>query len=89
MSYAGKLIIMRDSADYSQKQQLQNLIFPEGMYYNKKKDTCRTGRVNAAFLCMSQLTGIIKGNKKGENSSETNFPVFVGAHGFEPRTLCL
>ena len=37
MSYAGKLIIMRDSADYSQKQQLQNLIFPDSMYYSKKR----------------------------------------------------
>ena len=89
LSYASKLNTMWDSADFSQKQQLQNLIFPEGMYYSKKKDTCRTGRVNAVFLCMSQLAGIIKGNKKGEISSETNFPVYVGAHGFEPRTLCL
>ena len=28
-------------------------------------------------------------NKHGENSFENTFPVFVGAHGFEPRTLCL
>ena len=57
MSYAGKLIIMRDSADYSQKQQLQNLIFPECMYYSKKKETCRTNRINAVFLYMSKLAG--------------------------------
>ena len=53
LSYAGKLNTMWDSADYSQKQQLQNLIFPDGMYYSKKKDTCRTDRVNAVFLYMS------------------------------------
>ena len=31
-SYAGKLNTMWDFADYNQKQQLQNLIFPDGMY---------------------------------------------------------
>ena len=79
MCYAGKFNTMWDSADYSQKQQLQKLIFPQGMYYNKKKDTCRTDRVNAVFLCMSQLTGKLGENKKRETSSETNFPFFCGA----------
>ena len=65
LSYAGKLNTIWDFENYSQKQQLQNLIFPEGMYYSKKKDKCRSGSVNAVFLCMSQLAGVLKGNKKG------------------------
>ena len=81
LSYAGKLNTMWDSAEYSQKQQLQNLIFPDGMYYSKKKDKCRTERVNAVFLCMSRLTGKLGENKKGEISSKTNFPVFVERNG--------
>ena len=81
LSYACKLDTMWDFADYSQKQQLQNLIFPEGMYYSKKKDICQIERLNAVFLCMSQLEGIIKANKKGEISSETNFPFFVQRAG--------
>jgi site-specific DNA recombinase len=86
LGYAGKLNTMWDSADYMQKQKLQKLIFPEGIYYSKKKDTCRTGRVNAAFLCMSQLAGVLGGNKKGENSTETNFPALVVRAGVEPAT---
>ena len=77
---------MWDSADYSQKQQLQNLIFPDGIYYSKKKDMCRTARVNAVFLCMSQLAGKLGENKKRETSSETNFPFFVVRAGVEPAT---
>ncbi|CAN5171303.1 hypothetical protein BH09BAC2_BH09BAC2_14820 [soil metagenome] len=84
MSYADKLNTMWDSADYSQKQQLQNLLFPDGMYYSRKKDGCRTERVNAVFLCMSQLASILKENKNGENGSETNFPVLVELQGVEP-----
>ena len=64
LSYSSKLNTMWDSADYSQKQQLQNLIFPDGMYYSKKKDTCRTGRINAVFLCMSHLACKLGENKK-------------------------
>ena len=45
MSYAGKLNTMLDSAQYNQKQQMQNLIFPDGMYYSGKKDECLTERV--------------------------------------------
>ena len=89
IGYAGKLNAMWDSADYCQKQKLQNLIFPDGMYYSRKKDECRTERVNSVFLCMSQLAGILEENKNGEKGFETNFPASVGAHGFEPRTLCL
>ena len=37
LSYAGKFNTISDSADYGQKQQLQNLIFPDGMYYSKKR----------------------------------------------------
>ena len=89
IGYAGKLNAMWDSADYCQKQKLQNLIFPDGMYYSRKKDECRTERVNSVFLCMSQLAGILEENKNGEKGFKTNFPASVGAHGFEPRTLCL
>ena len=86
LSYAGKLNTMWDSADYNQKQQQQNLIFPDAMCYSKKKDMCRTERVNAVFLYMSQLAGKFGGNKKGESSSETNFPVLVVRAGVEPAT---
>ena len=63
INYAGKLNTMWDSADFIQKQKLQKLVFPEGMYYNKKRDTCRTGRLNAAFLCISQLASTLEGKK--------------------------
>ena len=89
LSYAGKLNTMWDSADYSQKQQLQNLIFPDGMYYCKKKETYRNNRVDSVFLCMSKLAGILKENKNGKNGFKTTFPMFVENSGFEPLTSCM
>ena len=89
LTHASKLNTMWDFADYNQKQQLQNLIFSYGMYHSKKKDTCRTNRVNAVFLCMSELAGILKENKNGKNGFKTTFPVLVENSGFEPLTSCM
>ena len=37
------------SSDYYEKRQLQYLVFPVGMMYNKKNDRVRTNRVNTLF----------------------------------------
>ncbi|MBS1574667.1 MAG: recombinase family protein [Bacteroidetes bacterium] len=53
------------SSDYSNKQKLQNLIFPEGIYYNKKKDESRTTKVNSVFLQIARLKRVSGENEKG------------------------
>lgn len=53
------------SSDYSNKQKLQNLIFPEGIYYNKKKDESRTTKVNSVFLQIARLKQVSGQNGKG------------------------
>lgn len=68
---------MWDLADHNQKQQLQCLVFPDGMYYNRKKDACRTERVNTVFICISEMAGILHKNKSGNNSSKTIIPALV------------
>jgi hypothetical protein len=37
------------SSDYSNKQKLQYIVFPEGLLYNKKNDTVRTPQVNSVL----------------------------------------
>jgi len=53
------------SSDYSMKQTLQYLIFPEGILYNKKTDTVRTTRINSLFHSIYYLARISAENKKG------------------------
>jgi site-specific DNA recombinase len=43
------------SADYFTKQQIQFLVFPEGISYNKKTDECRTTRINSVFSYIAHL----------------------------------
>ncbi len=86
---SGKLNTVWSLADYSQKQKLQNLIFPEGMTYHKKNDLCRTQRVNTVFAAIADLSSASRGIKKEKCEDISHFSGWVGAHGFEPRTLCL
>ena len=50
--------------DYDDKQDLQKLIYPEGIIYNKKKDIVRTPRINSFFEPIPQLVSFLEGNEK-------------------------
>ena len=50
-------------ADYGIKQRIQNLLFPEGLRYNRENDGYRTTWVNSVFLYLAYLQRVI--NKKG------------------------
>jgi site-specific DNA recombinase len=49
LHFGSKLKPLWDSGGYAQKQKLQNLVFPEGLLYNRKNDECRTPRINSVF----------------------------------------
>ena len=46
------------SSDYREKQKLQLMIFPKGIYYNKEKDQPRTTKINSLFSLVAELTGV-------------------------------
>jgi hypothetical protein len=54
------------STDYSDKQRLQYLIYPDGILYNKENNTLRTPRVNSLFTAISCLYYISAENKNGQ-----------------------
>lgn len=80
------------SADYNIKQRLQNLLFPEGIYYSKAEDNYRTTRINSLFLYLAYLKQVM-GNKKrdivGFTISPLNYSVSVAGAGLEPTTFGL
>jgi hypothetical protein len=49
-----------------QKQNLQNLVFPSGLGYDKSNDRVRTPKVNAVFGSIPILLKEISNIKKGE-----------------------
>jgi site-specific DNA recombinase len=86
---ATKLNTLWDSSDYHQKQKLQNLVFPEGMTYNRKTDQCRTLRVNEAFLSIAELARLLEKIKTDNLDGISGLSVSVEDNGFEPMTSCM
>jgi len=56
--------------DYLEKQEIQKMVFPDGIVYNRKTDTVRTPRVNIFFKINSLLSKGCAKNKKPDKESK-------------------
>ncbi|WP_394337901.1 recombinase family protein [Flavipsychrobacter stenotrophus] len=72
------------SADYNDRQELQYMVFPDGIYYNRKKDECRTPKVNVAFRYFARLERLSGEKEKRELQFELHVPSLVACTGVEP-----
>lgn len=72
------------SSDYSYKQKLQQLIFPEGIYYNKKNDESRTTKVNSVFLSIARLKQVLAKKETGTSEAIFKNSGWVVPTGIEP-----
>ncbi len=81
--------LLWDSNDLNSKRLFQNLLFPEGIYYNHKLDLVRTTRINSFFSPIPELARVLKGQKKGDSIKFDKIPALVTQLGFEPRTPSL
>ncbi|GAA4746388.1 recombinase family protein [Flavisolibacter ginsenosidimutans] len=89
LDFASKFKPLWDLSDYWDKQKLQFMLFPEGIYYDKKKDAVRTARVNSVFLYMRRLARLSEKKKSGEGKPNLHFPASVEDNGVEPMTSCM
>jgi DNA invertase Pin-like site-specific DNA recombinase len=81
---SSKLNTAWDLADYTNKQKLQYLLFPEGMFYNKENNTCRTQRVNSIFSAIAELSRVSKEYKKDNLGRISRLSRCVVPPGIEP-----
>ena len=65
---ASKLPSVWVSGDYYQKQNFQNMLFPQGLAYDTKIEHYRTPVVNSVFGCVSDLSKLLEENKNGDSS---------------------
>ncbi len=61
---SSKLATEWASADYNDKQAIQYLVFPDGIYYNRKKDECRTPKSNKAFSYFARIARVSDAKEK-------------------------
>jgi hypothetical protein len=64
-------------ADYNDRQTLQYLVFPDGIYYNRKKDECRTPKYNLTFSYFARLARVSGEKEKRELQYELHVPSLV------------
>lgn len=62
-----------DTADYQQKLNLQNTLFPDGMAYNNKKREFRTQNINNMFGLTLSKSNQLTANKKRINDADFSF----------------
>ena len=59
LEFSSKLATAWDHSDLKTKQQIQFLVFPDGISYNRKNDLCRTNRVNEFFSCVARQQRVL------------------------------
>ena len=79
-------LLLWDSSDLYGKRIFQNLLFPEGIIYNRELDNYRTMRVNSFFSSIPQLARVLGGDKKRDSIKFDKIPTWVGPTGLEPVT---
>ena len=86
LSLSSKLPMVWHSSDAGMKEKLQKLIFPEGIFYDRKNETLRTGKVNEIFSLIAHLSGNTPENAKGTNHTDDDLSLFADRTGLEPAT---
>jgi len=67
LGLCGNLSEMWASGDYAQRQELQNSFFLNGITYDRKKDECRTKKVNEFLLHVANLSRQINNFDRNSN----------------------
>ena len=86
---SSELATVWTSSDYSNKERLQKLIFPDGIYYNRENRSFRTPKINSVFSLIASLSSNTGGNKKGQSRGNSALSNCVRPLGLEPKTHTL
>src|SRR5690606_26457639 len=76
-------------AGYNNKEQLQYLLLPDRIHYDRKNSKFRTPNVNSFFAAIASISEEIAAKQKGGNNIEIISPAWVSRTGFEPVTSSL
>ena len=81
---ACKLGTLWKKGDFSEKQKIQNLAFPEGVKWDREKDIPRTDVENEALRVIRLLSRAYKDSKNEKAGKSFDFPALVAGEGLEP-----
>lgn len=70
------------SGNLDQKQQLQNLVFPSGLGYDKQSDRVQTDRINQFLFTTSSISSNLSEIKNGDSIKKDQISALVTPEGF-------
>ena len=86
LQMASELPSLWRNSNFNTKRRIQNLLFPQGILYHRKKDNYRTLKINSLFSAIPYLARLSSENKKRDFDFLTEIPAWVGPPGLEPGT---
>ncbi|MBN8696052.1 MAG: recombinase family protein [Bacteroidetes bacterium] len=86
VNISSKINTVWESSHYTQKLNLQKMIFPEGILFDRKNNDYRTGRVNWLFSVIDSFSGSYDENKNGTIDFFHDKSRLVARSGVEPET---
>lgn len=84
IEYAWNLPSTWASSDFKEKRIIQKRIFPNGFYYDKKKDRPRTTKLNSVFSVIARLKGNTEEKETGTSEVIFKNSGLVVPTGIEP-----
>ena len=84
---SSKLLDMWDKGEYEEKVIIQQLVFPSGIRYNRKKQLYRTQRVNSFLSLNTMFSKEYKVKKENGEIILNDSPTWVELRGVEPRSI--
>ncbi len=84
VAFASGLASCWQNGDYEERKMVQNILFPEGIIYDKKIDAFRTSHVNVVIGLIAEISANI--NQKDRRQVNENFDLSpsVVSTGIEP-----
>jgi site-specific DNA recombinase len=86
VKYCQNPLLWWENASIGQRMIFQNILFPEGIIYDRKNDRFQTPRTNTYFEPIPHLTDVLQGKKNGDSINFDAIPACVTSSGFKPET---
>lgn len=80
------LPVLWEKASYHAKDQIQNIVFPEGILYDRENNCYRTPKTNSVILFISGIASSLAEGIKRKTALLGGLSNVVGPLGIEPST---
>lgn len=84
LAFACELASWWEKGDYQEKKMVQEILFPEGITFDKENDAFRTSSVNKVIELIAQLSEGCEQNKRRQTNDEIDLSPSVVPTGIEP-----